>query len=280
MKATVLVDNIGMQGAPGEWGLSIYVEHRDQKLLLDTGSSTLFLENAKKLGIALEDVDGAVLSHAHYDHANGMRAFLETNGKAPFYLRDGAGENCYKKIWFFYKYIGIPRNILKDYPERIRMVKGNAQLMEGVYLIPHDTPGLDKIGKANSMYVKKGRTWKPDDFSHEQSLVFDLGEELVVFNSCSHGGADNIIREVSKQLHKPVRALIGGFHIFGKSAEEVRALAGRIKETGVKEIYTGHCTGKSSFRILQEELGDMVKQLHVGLTIDFEEKEGEKINEV
>lgn len=269
MKATVLVDNIGTQETKGEWGLGIYIEHQDKKLLLDTGASSLFLDNAKKLGIHLEDVDAAVLSHAHYDHAGGMRTFFEINRKASFYLRDTAEENCYKKAWIFPCYIGIPKNIKKDYPERIQMVKGNASLMDGVYLIPHSTPGLEKIGKANRMYVKQGRKWKPDDFSHEQSLVFDRGEDLIVFNSCSHGGADCIIREASEQLHKPVRALIGGFHLSGKPEQEVRALAGRLKETGVQEIYTGHCTGKTSFHILQDELGDMVRQLHVGLTMDF-----------
>ena len=63
--------------------------------------------------------------------------------------------------------------------------------------------------------------------------------------------------------------LIGGFHIFGKSREEVTALARRIRETGVKEVYTGHCTGAKSFEVLKGELGDMVKQLKVGLTIEF-----------
>lgn len=35
-----------------------------------------------------------------------------------------------------------------------------------------------------------------------------------------------------------------------------------------KKIYTGHCTGGRAFRILQQELGDMVEQLKVGLVIE------------
>lgn len=269
MKATVLVDNIGENGIKGEWGLSIYIENDGTKLLLDTGASSLFAKNAMQLGLSLEEVEFAVLSHAHYDHADGMRTFFENNEKAKFYLRRSAEENCYAKKWFFRKYIGLPKHILSDYAERINLVDGNYQLMENVYLIPHYTPGLAEIGKANHMYVRHGKNWEPDDFSHEQSLVFDRGEDLVVFNCCSHGGADNIIREVSEQLHKPVRAMIGGFHIFHKSREQVRELAERIRSTGVKEIYTGHCTGEGSFHVMQEELGDMVKQLHVGLEMEF-----------
>ena len=47
------------------------------------------------------------------------------------------------------------------------------------------------------MYLKEKRRWRPDSFSHEQSLVFDTPDGLVIFNSCSHGGADTIIREVT-----------------------------------------------------------------------------------
>ena len=43
MKATVLVDNISCNELAGEWGLSIYIEYRDKKILLDTGTSELFL---------------------------------------------------------------------------------------------------------------------------------------------------------------------------------------------------------------------------------------------
>ena len=57
MRASVLVDNIGSSGLPGEWGLSFYIEYKDQKILLDAGQSGLFAENAKKLGLNLADVD-------------------------------------------------------------------------------------------------------------------------------------------------------------------------------------------------------------------------------
>lgn len=61
MKAMVLVDNMEGNGLKGEWGLSIYIEHKDKSLLLDTGASDLFLENALKMGINIYDTDIAVL---------------------------------------------------------------------------------------------------------------------------------------------------------------------------------------------------------------------------
>lgn len=269
MKATVLVDNIGFNGLKGEWGLSIYIEAEDCRILLDTGASDLFLQNAEALRLSIADVDYAVLSHAHCDHAEGMRPFFENNTKAKFYLRKPSGENCYFKKWFVRKYVGLPKNILGDFPERIEQVEGKYRLAEHVYLLPHSTPGLAEVGRANNMYIREGKSWRADDFSHEQSLVFDTEAGLAVFNSCCHAGADVIIREASEAFGKPVVALVGGFHIFGRSEREVVALSDKLRETGVKEIYTGHCTGAKSYRIMKDELGDMVKRLRVGLTIAF-----------
>ena len=109
MRATVLTDNIADRELQGEWGLSIYIEYQNRNILLDTGASDLFLKNAKKLSRKIEDVDYAVLSHAHYDHADGIDAFFGKNKKAKFYLREGSAENCYGKKWILRRYIGLPK---------------------------------------------------------------------------------------------------------------------------------------------------------------------------
>lgn len=270
MKARVIVDNIGNNGIRGEWGLSIYIEYHGKKILLDTGSSGLFVRNAEKLNISLQDIDFAVLSHAHCDHANGMRKFFQINDKAAFYLQDGCAENCYNKWWIFHTYIGIPRGVLTEYKDRIVYASGNYRICDGVSLIPHKTSGLEIIGKREMMYRKTAGKFQPDDFGHEQSLVFETGEGLVVFNCCSHGGVVNIINEVSEAYpDKRIASYIGGFHIFNKSENEVRRLARRIKELEVKSVYTGHCTGKRSYKILKEELGDGIEQIKVGLSMEF-----------
>ncbi len=112
--------------------------------------------------------------------------------------------------------------------------------------------------------------WKPDDFSHEQSLVLDTEKGLVILNSCSHGGVVNIIREVGRTFpDKHVYGIIGGFHLFNKSAAEVRDEARRIRETGIDFVCTGHCTKERAYAILKEELGDRLSQLSVGLQMKF-----------
>ena len=87
MKATVLSDNIPAENLGCEWGLSIFIEYHGKHILLDAGASGLFLKNADVLGLNMKDVDFGVLSHAHYDHADGVLEFFRVNSFAPFYFR-------------------------------------------------------------------------------------------------------------------------------------------------------------------------------------------------
>ena len=267
---TVVVDNTAYNGISGEWGLCILAEYAGKKILLDAGSSNLFLENMKALDIDVKDIDYATLSHAHYDHANGFPAFFKNNDKAKLYIRDNTSDNCYAKKFIFHKYIGIPKKMLTKYSDRIEMVSGDYKIMDGVYLIPHKTEGLGAIGKRELMFRRSGIRWTPDDFAHEQSLVLDTEKGLLILNSCSHGGVINIINEVRNSFpDKKIYGIIGGFHLFNKPEKEVRELAGKIRETGIEYVCTGHCTKQRAFDILKEELGDVAEQMRVGYQIIF-----------
>jgi len=269
-KVTVIVDNKAYEDLAGEWGLSILVEYENKKILVDAGASELFVKNMERLGFRIEDVDYGVLSHAHGDHANGMPYFFKRNSKAKFYLRESTAENCYSRKFIFHKYIGIPRHILTAYSDRIEIVSGDYELMKGAYLIPHKTKGLEAVGKREKMLQRTARGWKPDDFSHEQSLVLDTDKGLLIINSCSHGGAVNIIQEVGETFpNRHIYGLIGGLHLFNKSEDEIRDTARKIQETGIDFVCTGHCTKDRAYQIMKEELGDRVEQFRVGLNMTF-----------
>ena len=282
MLIKILIDNIASFDANrkrklfGEWGLSVYVEFEGKRYLLDTGASHLFSKNAGVMGVDLSKVDAAVLSHAHYDHSDGMAKFFALNKTAAFYLRKGAAENCYHagklfgRIPYHY-YIGIHKGYLKRFADRIRYVEGDAEMAPNVYLVPHKTAGLESIGVRAHLSIKENGVYRYDNFDHEQSLVFDTPKGLFVMNSCSHGGADNIVKEIEMTFPgKRIYALLGGFHLFRYKDEVVRAFAERLRELNVQKIYTGHCTGNRAFEILHEVLGNRAQQMFTGMTIEVE----------
>jgi len=270
MRIIVLTDNIGSGDLKGEWGLSLYIEYEGKRILLDTGASDAFIANARKLGTDIGTVDFAVLSHAHYDHTLGLAAFLQTNVTAPVYLSPNAGENCYAGWKFLSRYIGMPKGLTAKFPGRIIRPEGVFPITEGVYLVPHSTGGLSRLGDRNHLYVRKGIRFIPDDFSHEQTLVIKTSSGLVLFNSCSHSGPEIVVNEALKAFPgEKIAAYVGGLHLFRLSDDEVMAVSERLASCGVGKIYTGHCTGQKAFDILRERFGEKIEQFHCGMRIDI-----------
>lgn len=274
MKMTALVENKAGEGFNGEHGLSVYIEYEDHKILLDTGTTGLYAQNAIKLGIDLNQVDMAVLSHAHYDHSGGYEEFFAVNPKASVYLQESCRENCYRNSQDGKKYIGIPQGLLEKYADRFTYVHGDMQLGSGIYLIVHHTPDLALTGQRAGMYRQEDGQWKNDDFSHEQSLVFETSRGLIIFNSCCHAGADVIIKEVRQQFNdRFVYTIIGGFHLKDimnlgeEGAARVRELGESLRALDVPNFYTGHCTGTRAFVLLKEILGERIHYFKTGDTV-------------
>lgn len=270
MRAKILIDNIAAGDFTGEWGLAVWIEYAGHKLLLDTGTTGAFADNARKMDTPLKLAELCVISHGHYDHSDGLTAFFRENEQAKAYLRDTAQKHYYGIKEGKYRYIGVNREIFRCYGDRLKFVRGNLQLLPGVWLIPHSSTGLEKIAARSDLYVRRWLRMKPDNFSHEQSLVFKTEKGLVIFNSCSHAGPDNIIAEVNAALPgKKICALIGGLHLYRLTDDEVRAFAGRLRKTGIQRVLTGHCTGDRAFEVLKEELGEIVEQLYTGMEIEL-----------
>ena len=149
-------------------------------------------------------------------------------------------------------------------------VEGVAEIAPGITLVPHSTAGLERIGEMAHLSVKENGKYRYDSFDHEQSLVFDTPQGLFIMNSCSHAGADNIVKEIEAAFpSKNIYAILGGFHLFRYPDARVRAFAERLRELNVQKIYTGHCTGDRAYGILRDVLGERTKQMHTGLTIEI-----------
>ena len=224
MKFVVLMENTAPEGAclSAEAGLSLYIEHRGHKLLLDAGSSGKFADNAAALGIDLSQVELAVLSHGHYDHSDGLRRFFAANQTAKVYARTGAGGPYFSTSQGSPRFIGVHRDIWEGFRDRFVLSDALSQPMEGVWLVPETVHGGPFASQETNLLRKVGQDqFVPDDFSHEQSLVLEGERGLVVFNSCSHRGIVNIVQGVRDQLQKPVCAMLAmGAGIIGPNMAE------------------------------------------------------------
>ena len=274
MEITVLIENLGPEHLAREHGLALHIRYKGRNILLDTGSSGAFADNAKALGIDLAGVDFAALSHGHYDHADGLRSFFVANETTPMLVRKGAlGAHYSMRGGTAPRFVGIHRDICRDYAQRLVEVDGLYALTDGAWLVPSPPPESGPK-RTQHLYKKLGEDhFVEDDFSHEHSLVLESAEGLVIFNSCCHAGAVNIAAHIANTFPgKPLAALLGGFHMMGSTgtdsincpADYVRAVADEFKGLGIGRIYTGHCTGEPAFALLQDRLGRRLSYMKTG----------------
>lgn len=166
MRIVTLIENTpGDPRCACEHGLSLYLETHDHRLLMDTGSTGAFADNAEALGIDLTRVDTVVLSHGHYDHAGGLLRFAALNPGAPIYLQAGADGDFYHGD----RYIGIDKAITAL--PQVRPVRGDLRIDGELFLFAGIT-GRRFWPQSNlSLRVRRDGQTLQDDFSHEQCLV-------------------------------------------------------------------------------------------------------------
>jgi len=274
----VLIENNAGEGLCAEHGLCLYVEYNNKSYLIDSGASDLFATNAGKMGVNLDKVDKAFLSHAHYDHSSGYPRFFEQNGHARVYLQMAAKNRQYFKIAGpIKKYIGIPEGMLSKYADRFEYIDGAAKIDEGIYIVPHSQEGILERAKHTHMCIVEDGKTRYDDFKHEQTVVFEEEDGLVCFNSCSHSGVDIAISEVLKAFpNKKIKAYIGGFHMMGitgaascsYSKEEVQSIANQLIKLTDARFLSGHCTGSIAFDWLKDILGNRLEAFQSGKVIE------------
>ncbi len=277
IRITVLIENTSDGVLACEQGLSLLIEYAGKRILLDAGSSDAFCENADALGISLVGLDACVLSHGHYDHSGGFEKIFLLDPAAKVYARKEALDVYLSSGREMYE-IGVPQNVA-SYRERFILVDGIREILPGIVLVPHDTRGLDQIGEKTGLYKRQDGQILPDDFAHEQSLVIDTDRGLVIFNSCSHAGAANIIREARAACgQKRVCAYVGGLHMKEEkdhkeicmfSDEEIDKLCQVFRQEVTEQIYTGHCTGTLGFEKLYSRLGNQIHRLTTGLRFEL-----------
>lgn len=277
MRITTLIENRPSKTDPrlvSEWGLSLHIAFGGHDILFDTGTSGSFAKNAEHLSVNVASVNTVVLSHHHFDHGGGLRRFLELNSSAKVHLGESPNGDCFGKIFgFVKKYVGLDKTLMTDYPDRFETVTELTQILPDVFVLPHISDTHPKPAGNKHIFLKRDRTFVPDDFAHEIVMVIKEHDKLVVFTGCSHNGILNMVDTVTREFEGvPIKAVIGGFHLvslppfnfMAGSKREVEDLARSVLNYPIDVTYTGHCTGTRAFGVLKSVMRERITDMQTG----------------
>lgn len=262
MRITALIENTTCRtDLAAEHGLSLLIEANGRTVLFDAGQSGAVVANAGLLGIDLATVDTAILSHGHYDHANGFPAFLLANSVAPVYAHAGYdlphvhGE----------KNIGVCPELVGS--GRVRVVDGPLDLGDGLSLVSYASETPMTPIDSDGLEEDAGDGRRPERFLHEQYLIVREGDTCLLVSGCSHRGITNIMHWSAGES---VTHVIGGFQLMRTATESER-----IEGTALELLrfpasyYTCHCTGAEQYARLKELMGERLGYLCTGDTIEL-----------
>ena len=248
-----------------EHGFSILIESMDAEkpicLLLDTGQSGVFYDNAEKMGISLRDINAVVISHAHYDHAGGVEKLLKEVPVRKMYVgKNFFQEKYYKKKDGTLKNVGISftKEKLEKHSVEVREIKEDMQsIFPGITLYRNFEHTVEYeplnprflVKEINGAYVK-------DCFTDEVALTLDVEGGIIVITGCSHPGIMNILTTIKKRSGKKICGIIGGTHLVEADEARLRKTMSDLNDMNIKFIAVSHCTGESNLEIIKESFGE------------------------
>jgi 7,8-dihydropterin-6-yl-methyl-4-(beta-D-ribofuranosyl)aminobenzene 5'-phosphate synthase len=255
-------------------------------LLFDAGpEGEVFKRNVSKLNANLGAVEAVVLSHGHWDHAGGFLTAVDlikskNNGRdVVFHLNPGmfyqrATTSHTGEICPFKKVPGV-----KELEQKGAVIVNSDDprlLLDNMFYLSGEIPRVTEYEKGFPGHVKQlpGGTWEADPWiMDERFLVVNVRDKgLVVFSACSHAGIINVLKHAQTLFPAiPLYAVMGGFHLSGKSVEKIIPQTVKdMEQFNLKMIIPAHCTGWRAVNALENMFGDStVVPSAVGRIYDF-----------
>ena len=269
MKIKTLVENTSIsEEFVSEHGLCLYLETKKHKLLFDLGASALFVENAQKLMVNLSEIDLVIISHGHYDHGGGLKAFLQVNSKAKIYLHQNAFDKYYaSKAGGSKAYVGLDEELLPN--DRFVLVGDHLIIDDELELVSNIKCTRPTSSRNQNLLKELGSSLVQDDFVHEQNLLIKENGKIILVTGCAHNGIENIIDHFHDTNDGSLSHVVGGFHLYNRSSDTyedplvISEIGQYFKNTGL-QYYTGHCTGVEPYKTLKDIMGDQIKYITTG----------------
>ncbi|WP_367883381.1 MBL fold metallo-hydrolase [Thermococcus peptonophilus] len=246
------------------------IEHNGQRVLVDAGTDgRVLLNNMDQLGVDPDSIDALFITHGHYDHTGGGMAELLKARSEPL--------DVYAHPGIFARRIALkPRRREIGIPFRKEELESLGGAVFHLSEKPFEfLPGFISSGgeierrtwdRAVGYLVEDGKEVK-DPVKDDIALILDLGDSLAVITGCGHSGILNIARHAIEITGKPIKALIGGFHLRGGAPEHLlKDAVDGLKELGVECLYAGHCTGIYEYAYLKGHF-ELAEPLFVGKEI-------------
>ncbi len=232
MTITVVYDNNSYDPRlRTDWGFSCLVELDETTLLFDTGGDgELLLSNMSMLGFDPREIDHVVLSHIHGDHTGGVRSVLAT-GVRPV--------------------VHVPRSFPESFKDELRSWTEVREVSKATTI----ADGIHSTGELGSGII-------------EQSLVLDSREGLVIITGCAHPGIANVVTKVAETHQGDIYLVMGGFHLGGKSTQELNQVIAAFRRLGVRKMAPSHCTGEQAMTLFAQEWGADFIDSGVGRVIE------------
>ncbi|HWR52668.1 MAG TPA: MBL fold metallo-hydrolase [Bryobacteraceae bacterium] len=102
----------------------------------------------------------------------------------------------------------------------------------------------------------------------EQALVVETPNGLVIMTGCSHPGIVKLVEAALKQrAGKPVRYLIGGFHMLLHTPSQVSETIAALKKLNVERVAPTHCTGEKAIAMFRDAWGPDFETVGAGRVI-------------
>lgn len=241
-----------------EHGLSFYVETKDSKFLFDSGETSVFLNNAEKMNIDLNEIDFIAISHGDYDHANGLK-YLNVDKKDLYMHPD-----CflYRKSKRTLKFDGLNQT-KEELQEKFNLkeCKMATKIKDKIYF-------LGQIERQEKFFIGglPMTNEQGEDYLHydDSGVAIDTEKGLVVITGCSHSGLCNIVETAKKVTGKSeVYAVVGGFHL-KEIDEKTNEVINYLKENSVQKILIAHCVSTVVCERFFEEFKDKATRVETG----------------